>query len=126
MWFLGENFLEWGLLIFCVLLRSVCSFMFFAKERRVLCILLCSLEKNGKECIVLLGFISCQKERKRTLCSLKEQKVQNGKEHSAQPVHKEYVYIYLLNLSFALESRKLQKKRHQSLRVHPLGPGLFL
>ena len=45
------------------------SFTFFAKERCVLCILWVlfrSKEKNGKECIVLQGFISCQKLKKRT------------------------------------------------------------
>ena len=49
-----------------VLLCSLRSFMFFAKELCVLCVLFCSLEKNGKECIVLSGFISRQKLKKRT------------------------------------------------------------
>jgi hypothetical protein len=46
--------------------RSLRSFTFFAKERCVLCVLLRSLEKNVKERIVLLGFISRQKHKKRT------------------------------------------------------------
>ena len=75
--------------VFCKRTKhSLRSFTFFAKERNILCILFCSKEKNGKECIVLLGFISRQKlkkERKRTLRSLKERSVQNGKERGAQP-----------------------------------------
>ena len=74
---------------FCVLLQKIetfsRSFSFYAKEcciLCVLCILLHSLEKNPKECIFLLGLISCQKlkkkrkimlrflkERKRMMCS---------------------------------------------------------
>ena len=67
---------------FCVLLQKnetfSRSFTFFAKERCILCILLHSLKrmlrlcvlfrlkkKNGKEHIVLLGFISRQKLKKR-------------------------------------------------------------
>ena len=42
------------------------SFPFFAKERSVLCVLFCSLEKNRKERNVLLGLISRQKLEKRT------------------------------------------------------------
>ena len=44
---------------------SFCSFPFFAKECCVLCVLFHSLEKNGKERNVLLGFISRQKLKKR-------------------------------------------------------------
>ena len=58
-------------------LRSLRSFMFLAKEHCVLCVLLHTKEKNAKELIVLLGLISRQKlekERKRTLRSLKERK----------------------------------------------------
>ena len=43
------------------------SFTFFAKECCVLCILLCSLEKNAKERIILLGLISCQNTRKKNV-----------------------------------------------------------
>ena len=56
---------------------SFCSFPFFAKECCILCVLFHSLEKNGKERNVLLGFISCKnskKEWKRMLLSLKEWK----------------------------------------------------
>ena len=64
--------------IFCKRTKcSLRSFTFFAKEQNVLCVLFHSKEKNGKERIVLLGFISHQKlkkERKRTLRSLKERK----------------------------------------------------
>ena len=45
------------------------SFMFFAKERCVLCILFCSLEKNGKERNV----------------PFKERNIPNEKERGAQP-----------------------------------------
>ena len=72
----------------CILFkRTQFSAFFFAKERCVLCVLLRSLQKNiaffaffyvlckimlhsftflRKECIVLLGFISCQKLENRT------------------------------------------------------------
>ena len=43
-------------------LRSLCSFLFFAKERCVLCVLFLFLEKNKN----LLGLISGQKLEKRT------------------------------------------------------------
>ena len=46
--------------------RSFRSFPFFAKERYVLSVLFRSLEKNGKECKILLGPISHQKLKKRT------------------------------------------------------------
>ena len=49
---------------FWVLLRS---FTFFAKECCVLCILLCSLEKNAKERIILLGLISRQNTQKKNV-----------------------------------------------------------
>ena len=62
------------------------SFMFFAKERCIFCVLFRSLEKNGKEQNVLLGFISRQKLKKRTEKNIaffkrmeKERNVQNGK-----------------------------------------------
>ena len=45
--------------------RMFRSFPFFAKEHSVLCVLFCSLEKNGKERTVLLGLISRQKLEKR-------------------------------------------------------------
>ena len=48
-----------------VLLRSLRSFTFFAKECCVLCFLFRSFLKNGKEYIFLLGFISRQKLKKR-------------------------------------------------------------
>ena len=47
-------------------LRSLRSFMFFAKERCILCALFRSLEKNGKEQNILSGLISRQKLEKRT------------------------------------------------------------
>ena len=40
------------------------SFTFFAKELCTLCVLFCSLEKNGKERNILLGLISRQKLEK--------------------------------------------------------------
>ena len=49
---------------FCI--RTLCSFTFFAKEHCILCVLLCSSEKNAKERIILLGLISHQKLEKRT------------------------------------------------------------
>ena len=53
----------------CVLLQKnemfSRSFPFFAKERCVLCVLFCSLQKNGIERNVLLGLISRQKLEKR-------------------------------------------------------------
>ena len=55
-----------GLAFFYVLCkRTSRSFMFFAKERCILCALFCSLEKNKKERIVPFGFISHQKLKKR-------------------------------------------------------------
>ena len=73
-------------------LRSLRSFLFFAKERCVLCVLFPSLEKNGKERNVLLGLISRQKLEKRTEKNKtffykngKERNVPNGKECGAQP-----------------------------------------
>ena len=50
----------------CVLLRSLGSFTYFAKEGCVLCALFRCLEKNRKERSVLLGSISRQKLKKRT------------------------------------------------------------
>ena len=47
------------------MLHSLRSFTFFAKEHCILCVLLRSKEKNAKECIILLGFISCKKLEKR-------------------------------------------------------------
>ena len=46
--------------------RMLRSFKFFAKECCVLCTLFRSLEKNGKERNILLGFISRQNSKKRT------------------------------------------------------------
>ena len=59
-------------------LCSLCSFMFFAKECCILCILLRSEEKTAKERIVLLGFISRQNLKKRTqknVACFKERKI---------------------------------------------------
>ena len=47
--------------------RSLRSFTFFAKEWDILYILFCSFEKIGKEWNVLLGLISRQKVKKRTV-----------------------------------------------------------
>ena len=91
---------------FCIrTLRSLCSFMFLAKECCILCVLLRSLQKN----VVFFAFFYVLKKRthssfgshkmpktqkkecKRTLHSLKEPKercVQNGKESGAQPCPK--------------------------------------
>ena len=60
------------------MLRSLCSFTFFAKERCDLRVLFRSLEKKGKERIVLLGFISRQNLKKRTqknVACFKERKI---------------------------------------------------
>ena len=66
--------------MFCVLLQKnetfSRSFTFLTKECCVLCVLLHSFEKNGKELSVLLCLISRQKlkkEQERTERSLKEQ-----------------------------------------------------
>ena len=59
----------------CILLRSLQKIVAFFAFFYILCVLLRSYEKNAKEHIVLLGLISRQKlekERKRTLRSLKE------------------------------------------------------
>ena len=61
------------------------SFPFFIKERNnrnVLYVLSRSFEKNGKECFVLLGLISCQNLKKK---NGKERNVLNGKERGAKP-----------------------------------------
>ena len=65
---------------------------FFSVLRKGMLLSLHSLEKNGKECNVLLGLISRQKLEKRTeqngtflLKNGKEQNVPNGKECGAQP-----------------------------------------
>ena len=64
----------------------------FCKRRKRSCVLVSSLEKNGKERNVLLGLISRQKLEKRTekngtffFKNGKERNVPNRKERRAQP-----------------------------------------
>ena len=67
-----RNVLAFFYIVCKIMLRSLRSFTFFAKEHWVLCALFCSLEMNGNEQNVLLGLISNQKLEKRTERSLKE------------------------------------------------------